>query len=42
MTLELEGLQKFIRIKLRWMMCLFHLHPAYMGFWDLMEPVNQL
>ena len=19
-----------------------HLHPAYMGFWDLMEPVNQL
>ena len=40
--LNWRGLQKFIRIKPHWMMCLFHLHPAYMGFWDLMEPVNLL
>lgn len=42
MTLELKGLTKVYKDKTALDDVSFHLHPAYMGFWDLMEPVNQL
>ncbi len=42
MTLELEGLTKVYKDKTALDDVSFSFTPEYMGFWDRMEPVNQL